>query len=405
MIYIFFISFNYSGAQTYADQLLYFLRNKSDLAIYEVNISSCFNELEVENIGSSVASGIGWKLSIPKVSKLNYVENKYIQIDSIPPLNILYNWLQPLKKEEIIFHCNTENSINMIERLKEHINFKLVSTIHFLPKHYYWKELGNYNEDVIETTKETYDKQLKISDKIICVTQFANDYLIKNSNVDGDKVSVVYNGYTANSNQYISNRQKYGISDKDIVVLFVGRIDPNKGIYELIAAFECLLTKYTNLKLVLIGGGDQMLIEPFLKKYKDSIILMSKQTTEVVKDFYTLSDIGVLPSKAEQCSYVALEMMNHKLPIIATKLPGFNELFIDNETALLVDVKQGYDKDGLLDIEIDTKMLEHCLETFIRKKELRMLLAEKGYKRWSEQFAAQRMADKTYEIYKNLMVL
>ena len=50
-------------------------------------------------------------------------------------------------------------------------------------------------------------------------------------------------------------------------------------------------------------------------------------------------------------------------------------------------------------------MLEHCLETFIRKKELRMLLAEKGYKRWSEQFAAQRMADKTYEIYKNLMVL
>lgn len=403
MIHLFFISYNFSGVKTYASELIPCLRQKDELIVYEIDINAENIEFELEDVSDISASGIGWILRIPRLHKMVYAGGNYMQINRVPPLDILNHWLKPLKDERIIFHCNNEECIHSIEKLRRRVDFKLISTIHFLPKHCYWEKLDDYTEVITESGRELFNELMNKSDSVICVTEFARKHLIRNNAEYAEKFNTIYNGNSRICLESTICRGDYGFTEDDILILFIGRIEPNKGVVNLIHAFKKLNKRYSNLKLILVGDGNHMAIKPLFKESEKDITLMRKQSREIVFKLYQLSDIGVIPSKSEQCSYVALEMMSNKLPIVATKTPGFEELFIDNETALMVDVARGYDEDGLLDIIIDDKMLEDKVESLINSRSLRSNLADNGYKRWQNMFNSHIMSDKTFDTYENLI--
>lgn len=146
------------------------------------------------------------------------------------------------------------------------------------------------------------------------------------------------------------------VSEKDIVrkvrnripekrghcrLLYVGRLDPEKGVVHLIQALRLLIDNgKTDATLRLVGTGREA---ETLRRQIDQLGLDQhvvflgyvKHGTELF-DTYKESDIFVLPSLTEGCPQVLFEAMACGVPIVATSVGGVPYLIKDGENGLLV---------------------------------------------------------------------
>lgn len=136
--------------------------------------------------------------------------------------------------------------------------------------------------------------------------------------------------------------KKYGIQQTDKIILFVGRIHPDKGIEELYSAFKILAEVRTNLKLLLVGDFENF-NNPrlqFLKKQlelDDRVILTGFQNN--VAQFYKLGYVLCLPSHREGFGTVVIEAAASGLPTVGSRIPGLIDAVVDQETGLLAELK------------------------------------------------------------------
>ena len=63
-------------------------------------------------------------------------------------------------------------------------------------------------------------------------------------------------------------RKKLGIKNNEIIALFVGRLNKDKGIMDLIKSFELIYDKVIDLHLVIVGKDEEKITINFNKKYK-----------------------------------------------------------------------------------------------------------------------------------------
>ncbi|WP_223560014.1 glycosyltransferase family 4 protein [Chryseobacterium lathyri] len=133
-------------------------------------------------------------------------------------------------------------------------------------------------------------------------------------------------------------RSDIKIDEKDFVIGYVGRLVKDKGINELIEAWQILKLKYANLKLLLVGPIED----------RDSISEESKKTIENdpliihtgfvlnAAPYFNLMDIFVLPTYREGFPTVSLEASSMNLPVLITKATGCTESIIENKTGLFI---------------------------------------------------------------------
>jgi glycosyltransferase involved in cell wall biosynthesis len=133
-------------------------------------------------------------------------------------------------------------------------------------------------------------------------------------------------------------KNTYNITTEDKVVGYVGRLVKDKGIDDLIHAWNILIKERPNSKLLLVGPIEE----------KDSISDYSKDQiksnpTIIFEDFVTdastyfaLMDIFVLPTYREGFPTVSLEASSMGVPVIITKATGCTEAIIENQTGLFV---------------------------------------------------------------------
>jgi glycosyltransferase involved in cell wall biosynthesis len=140
-------------------------------------------------------------------------------------------------------------------------------------------------------------------------------------------------------------RQKFGIPNSSPLLIFVGHLGKTnryKGIDYLIRAFKKVLKEVEEVKLLIIGGGDWL---PELKslsgklELNNAIIFTGPIENHHLPDYYAAADAFVLPSirGPENSPVVLFEAMASGLPVIATDLPGVNEIVRPEETGLLVE--------------------------------------------------------------------
>ena len=139
-------------------------------------------------------------------------------------------------------------------------------------------------------------------------------------------------------------RQKYGIDDEDFVFLFVGRLVIDKGLRELVSAF--------NKK----------------KKKMFSVIENNPNILEIgyqqeVRPFYAISDVFVLPSYREGFPNAVIQAGAMELPSIVTSISGCNEIIKDYKNGIIVPKK-------------DKKILEGAMHALIQVPELRKNLKQ-----------------------------
>jgi glycosyltransferase involved in cell wall biosynthesis len=136
-------------------------------------------------------------------------------------------------------------------------------------------------------------------------------------------------------------RNKYSISSNDTVFCFVGRIVRDKGINELVDAFD-RLSKKISAKLILVGPFEDNLdpIAPAARQLiNDHPGIISLGYVQDVRPALAASDIFVFPSYREGFPNVVMQACALELPAIATDINGCNEIVKNGITGLLVKPK------------------------------------------------------------------
>ena len=121
--------------------------------------------------------------------------------------------------------------------------------------------------------------------------------------------------------------------------VFVGRIVRDKGINELVAAFDRLHEEYNDTRLVLVGKREDNL-DPVLPKTLDRISqgdgIVSAGSQKDVRPYYTQADALVFPSYREGFPNVVIEAGAMGLPSIVTDINGSREIILDGKNGVII---------------------------------------------------------------------
>lgn len=168
-------------------------------------------------------------------------------------------------------------------------------------------------------------------------------------------------------------KNKLGIDPSDFVFIFVGRLVGDKGINELVSAFQ-KKEKGNPVKLVLVGSQEDDL-DPLQKETllqiqsNPNIIAVGHQTD--VRPYLAISDVLVFPSYREGFPNVVMQAGAMELPSIVTDINGCNEIIIEGQNGLIIQVK-----DSNAVYESMRKMMDDTsLRIFLQKKARPMIVS------------------------------
>ena len=114
-------------------------------------------------------------------------------------------------------------------------------------------------------------------------------------------------------------------------------------------------------------------------------------------ELYQISDIGVIPSLTEQCSYVAIEMMMHGLSMITAAAPGLAEMTEDGVSSLQVPLIEHWDK-----VETDTVVLAEKMLYLLQNPDERQLLGRNARKRYERLYSSELFRHNMLNVYQSL---
>ena len=182
------------------------------------------------------------------------------------------------------------------------------------------------------------------SDGIVVSTEEEKHDVISLYNASPHKVEVIPAGVNLDMFSPVEQdyaRHELGIEEENII-LYVGRIEPLKGIDILIRAVP-LLECANDLRVMIVGGNPSGDTE--MERLKtiaeelgigDSVTFTGPVPQDRLPTYYSAADIYVLPSHAESFGLAALEAMACGTPVVVSRVGGL-KTFVDNaETGYLV---------------------------------------------------------------------
>jgi len=172
---------------------------------------------------------------------------------------------------------------------------------------------------------------LRESAHVIAVGPVLAQQIEQDFEIAPEKISVISMGvnrevFTKGSQAAV--RQQLQVAKEAFVFLFVGNVIKQKGVEELLQAFQMLKTKVERpIELIIIGSRRDdnfyQSLQPFFSEDVKFIDPLKQQ--ELVK-WFQASDVFVLPSHLEGFGLVALEALATDTPVIASKVGGLVSL-------------------------------------------------------------------------------
>ena len=177
-----------------------------------------------------------------------------------------------------------------------------------------------------------------------------------------------------------------------INILFVGRIEKRKGLIYLVRAFEILVKKYQNIRLIIVGEGtEEKKIKDYIKRRRISNIFFEGRVKEDnLPKYYRSADICCFPSiSGEAFGIVLLEAMASGKPVVAFANCGYREVLVGEGAKFLVEPK-------------DIKGMEKKLEILIKNQDKRETIGRWGREE-AEKYSWDKIAGRTLEFYNKVI--
>ena len=190
-------------------------------------------------------------------------------------------------------------------------------------------------------------------------------------------------------------KDELGISLISKVLLFVGRLSRDKGIMELLQAYQQLMADDVNVSLILLGPSEVDIdIETLLSELNSSInsrIIMPGFSTEPER-FMAIADLLILPSYREGFGTVVIEAGAMEVATIGTDIYGLSDAIVDGETGLLIPVK-------------DTDELKFAINLLLNDDDLRYTMGVNARRRVENEFSDVRLNGLVNDEYEKFLVI
>lgn len=206
------------------------------------------------------------------------------------------------------------------------------------------KNIIDIGEEEPELRIVTEREAVQDSHRIIASTEREKEAIIRYYGAIPDKIGVVPCGVNRELFQPVDRhaaRQKLNLNN-DKILLFVGRIDPLKGIEQLLKAVSSLRDT-TDPRLVIIGGDeDDNDAVKWLEDVTGELDLADRVTFKgMVKHkelplYYNAVDVTVVPSYYESFGLVALESLACGTPVVATDVGDMRNIIRQGETGYVL---------------------------------------------------------------------
>ncbi|MEQ8970689.1 MAG: glycosyltransferase family 4 protein [Coleofasciculus sp. C1-SOL-03] len=230
--------------------------------------------------------------------------------------------------------------------LSTHINYAiacyLLKRINGVP---YW--FVAHGVEVWSTQKTSHKLALQGAEKIIAVSEYTKNRLIKEQNIENRKVHLLFNTFEAKYFQINSKPsyllKRYNISPNQPIILTVtrlGRMAKYKGYDQILYALVKIRQHIPNIHYILAGKGDDSpRIQSLITRLNldDCVTLPGFLTDEELCDHYNLCDVFAMPSQGEGFGIVFLEALACGKPVLAGNQDGSVQPLASGELGCLVD--------------------------------------------------------------------
>ena len=168
-------------------------------------------------------------------------------------------------------------------------------------------------------------------------------------------------------------RAQLAVDEEAQLVLFVGRLDPAKGVVELLEAFASLASRRPNLRLAYVGDGpgrEQLRCTAKDLALEGRVYLAGACPSEKIPQWLAAANVLALPSYAEGCPNVVIEALSCGRPVIATNVGGIPEL-VNEKSAILVAPR-------------DSRTLADAIDTAMERNWDERSISEQFHRGWDE---------------------
>ena len=292
----------------------------------------------------------------------------------------LYDYLPEFVENLKRFMCNEKKSYTVIythywlsglvgDYLKQYFNIPLVHTYHTLA--FLKNRVSSKPEHRYRLLAERHLSHT--ADLIISSSSEEKKNLMGEYGVSALKIKVIYPG--VNHNLFYPSKAKRvylesGFFENHKILLYVGRVEPIKGLMTIIEAFASLNKSYDSLlRLIVIGGGkkgSELSYNHEANRVKaaveshgltEKIVFLGSKEQKVLKDYYSAADMLIVPSLYESFGLVVVEALACGTPVL-----------VSNVGKMKTIVREG--KNGFSFVPGSPEALAKGLKVFYRKESL-----------------------------------
>lgn len=389
-----------SGVVRYIQMLSKGLEAYPHIKVHSICLDCCILFPKVEKKDGIISANVPFPYSSESLRKELYWQIRYFKAVA----EILAPYFREMTGK--IWHVNELLLCNLVDALKSDAGGMICSHLHVIP----WKfclgtdeKLFNkmYSEYLIGIFKTIGQNQLEqkiynLSDKIICVSEFAKQYIMAAYRINPKKIAVIYNGLT---DDILTNTKNVNSEDY-FDILFVGRVNKEKGVIGLLNSLKKVKRKGYNFNLKLAGHCSEAMMQKIHSTYRElNVDILGKVALDQLVALYSRCTIGVIPSLHEQCSYVAIEMSMFGIPIVVSDVDALSEMFEDEINALKVPLS--FDPD--FGLELNEDKLADSIIRLMENKALREQLSQNARENYRNRFTLKQMINNTVDLYKQLV--
>ncbi len=364
------------GIGTYISSLVACL-NKNDWDIIVAKLYSSNSNECISFIGNSGCLHFGYP-NDHNSSWDDICERRY-------DLSVFYRLASILSPRKMLCHFNIYGDGYLAELFKREFNAKIVFTVHYMS--WRFNNVGrvsnitriiqnpNSELDRLVYNKFVYERDFLLNhcDYVIAIAKHSYKLLTTLYNLPKNKVYLISNGVEKFETKSIMCernilRKEMRILSNEKIILYVGRLEEDKGIFTLIDVFSKIYMDDDNIHLLIIGAGNYTEVLKRSQSHWKNIHIIGYVPNNQLSKYYTIADIGVVPSFHEELGYVALEMLQFDLPILVSDADGLSEI--------IAHTGKGYQftyNYNFTDSNLESKLVE-CLkqlpENNIRKSNL-----------------------------------
>jgi D-inositol-3-phosphate glycosyltransferase len=264
-------------------------------------------------------------------------------------------------------------------------------------------------EEASELRLEAEERLVREADRIIAATQAELAQLQWLYRADTNRIRVVPPGVDTTRFYPIPKDEALefiGEPARQCMLLYVGRVEPLKGIDTLFEAIALLKNEgfldINPMCLAIIGGDPEVSREEMSTEMErlhelqetlgigDLVTFLGRRDQDTLQYYYSASEIVVVPSHYESFGMVALEAMACGTPVIASETGGLAFLVKDGETGFHVPA-------------VDPEALADRLKELMDDEILRARLGEQAA-RYAKKFSWSMIVDQILELYASVLV-